>query len=209
MSAHARGDVLMQCPPIFWLSSWLCCKSWRARTATCCSHSGRRMQGSDTFDVCFVLLPCADGNVLRLRRRLKLVVFVLYSFWVPQIAACALHDARQPLMPAYVLGMSASRLALPLYLHGCPHNLLRVPPSRAFCVALVLYVGAQARLLCMMQGVLGFWGSGCLLFQGIPSVARPCAPAACVRPPSASRSSPMSARRRTPRLLCPKALCIC
>ncbi len=82
-----------------------------------------------------------------MRRWLKLVVFVLYSFWVPQIVACALHDARQPLMPAYVLGMSASRLALPLYLHGCPHNLLRVPPSRAFCVALVLYVGAQARAL--------------------------------------------------------------
>ena len=79
---------------------------------------------------------------------------MLYSFWVPQIAACARHDARQPLRPAYVLGMSASRLALPLYLHGCPHNLLRVQPSRAFCVALVLYVGAQARALgraCFVQ----------------------------------------------------------
>ena len=70
---------------------------------------------------------------------------VLYSFWLPQIAACVRHDARQPLMPAYVLGMSASRLALPLYLHGCPHNLLRVPPSRGFCLVLVLYVGAQVR----------------------------------------------------------------
>ncbi|KAK9832712.1 hypothetical protein WJX81_003010 [Elliptochloris bilobata] len=83
----------------------------------------------------------------QLRRWVKLVVFALHSFWLPQIAACARHDARQPLTPAYVLGMSASRLALPLYLYGCPHNLLRVPPSRGFCIALVLYVGAQAAAL--------------------------------------------------------------
>ncbi len=80
-----------------------------------------------------------------MRRWVKLVVLALHSFWLPQIVSCARHDARQPLTPAYVLGMSASRLALPLYLHGCPHNLLRVPPSPRFCAALVLYVAAQAR----------------------------------------------------------------
>lgn len=76
---------------------------------------------------------------------MKAAVFLLYSFWIPQIVLCVRTDCRQPLRAAYVVGMSLCRLALPLYLYGCPRNLLRVAPSPGVCVGLVLFVGLQVR----------------------------------------------------------------
>ena len=43
----------------------------------------------------------------------------------------------------YVVGTSLIRLALPLYLYGCPANLLRIPPSPAIATGLVAFVAAQ------------------------------------------------------------------
>ncbi len=72
-------------------------------------------------------------------------MFALYSFWIPQIVLCVVTDARQGLKPAYVAGMSALRLALPLYVWACPRNLLKVPPSYGTAAGLVAFVGCQAR----------------------------------------------------------------
>jgi transmembrane E3 ubiquitin-protein ligase len=49
------------------------------------------------------------------------------------------------LRPSYVLGISATRLALPLYLLACPRNLLRVPPAPGVAFGLTAFVGLQAR----------------------------------------------------------------
>ncbi len=76
---------------------------------------------------------------------MKLLVFGLYSFWIPQIVSCVKNDTRQPLKPAYVIGISLTRLALPLYLYGCPKNLLRLPPSPCLCTGLSVFVAAQVR----------------------------------------------------------------
>lgn len=70
-------------------------------------------------------------------------MFLLYTFWLPQIVYCVRTDSRQPLRPLYVVGMSAARLALPLYLYGCPSNLLRVAPSPGVCIGLTLFVASQ------------------------------------------------------------------
>ena len=70
-------------------------------------------------------------------------MFPLYAWWLPQILQSAWADVRPPLKPAYVAGTSAARLALPLYLFACPHNLLRSPPCYPVAAALVLFVGAQ------------------------------------------------------------------
>ena len=78
---------------------------------------------------------------------MPLLVFGFYSWWWPQIVLCVRGDCRQPLKPEFVLGMSAARLALPLYLWGCPSNLLRVQPNPGLCIALVAYVGLQCGLL--------------------------------------------------------------
>ena len=78
-------------------------------------------------------------------RHMRVLMLLLYSFWVPQILYCARTEARQPLWAPFVVGMTLSRLALPLYLFGCPHNLLDWDPNYGLCVLLVLYMGAQVR----------------------------------------------------------------
>lgn len=79
---------------------------------------------------------------------------VLCSFWIPQIVHCVRADVRQPLRPLYVLGISATRLALPLYLFGCPKNMLRIEESPYLCAALVAWVMLQAGVL-MLQAHFG------------------------------------------------------
>ena len=73
------------------------------------------------------------------------MVFPIYSFWIPQILYCAYHEARQPLRPLYVVGMTLTRLALPLYIFGCPHNVLRLQSDPGICIGLCLGMGLQVR----------------------------------------------------------------
>ena len=74
---------------------------------------------------------------------MKYLVFPMYSFWVPQILYCAYHEARQPLRPLYVVGMTLTRLALPLYIFGCPHNVLRLQTDLGICAMLCLSMAVQ------------------------------------------------------------------
>lgn len=74
---------------------------------------------------------------------MRYLVFPVYSFWVPQIVFCAYNEARQPLRPLYVIGMTLTRLALPLYVFGCPHNVLRLAADPAICVGLCLSMAVQ------------------------------------------------------------------
>lgn len=90
---------------------------------------------------------------------MPLLLFVFFSFWWPQIVLCVRSDARQPLKPEFVLGTSACRLALPLYIYGCPSNLLRVQPNWALCGGLVAWVGLQAALLLAQRA----WGPRCFV----------------------------------------------
>lgn len=78
-------------------------------------------------------------------RWLKFLIFPMYAFWVPQIVYCARHDVRQPLRPAYVIGITLTRLALPLYLFGCPHNLLGWQPRPGVCLGLCICMAVQVR----------------------------------------------------------------
>ncbi|KAL4452456.1 hypothetical protein ABPG75_008118 [Micractinium tetrahymenae] len=90
------------------------------------------------------------GGILltyQLQRHMPLLMFAFFSFWWPQIVLCARSDSRQPLKPEFVLGTSAARLALPLYVYACPSNLLRVAPNPPLCAALVAWVALQAGLL--------------------------------------------------------------
>ena len=80
-----------------------------------------------------------------------LLIFGLYTFWIPQIVLCAVSDARQVLRPAYVIGTSALRLLLPLYLFACPSNLLRVPPQYGTAIGLVAFLSAQVMSLAALH----------------------------------------------------------
>ena len=53
-----------------------------------------------------------------------IVSLLLYSMWLPQIGYSAYNGTKHPLCNGYLYGMSATRLFLPAYFFGCPHNFL-------------------------------------------------------------------------------------
>ena len=86
-----------------------------------------------------VMYWCADSPWL--------IALACNSYWLPQIAWSAWHNGKKPLMPAYVLGTSAIRLLVPLYVFGCPENFVRIKPQFWVCWLLIAWVGVQVALL--------------------------------------------------------------
>ncbi|XP_024461322.1 transmembrane E3 ubiquitin-protein ligase FLY1 isoform X2 [Populus trichocarpa] len=85
---------------------------------------------------------------------LRSILFLMYSFWIPQIFTNVIRDSRKPLHPHYILGMTVTRLAIPLYIFGCPNNFMRTEPDKTWCLYLGVFVGLQASIL-LLQHYLG------------------------------------------------------
>ncbi|GMY10143.1 transmembrane E3 ubiquitin-protein ligase FLY2 [Fagus crenata] len=85
---------------------------------------------------------------------LRPILLLLYSFWIPQIITNIVRDSRKPLHPHYILGMSVTRLAIPLYIFGCPNNFMRIEPDKSWCICLCIFIGLQASIL-LFQHYLG------------------------------------------------------
>ena len=85
---------------------------------------------------------------------LQPLLLLLYSFWIPQIITNVIRDSRKSLHPHYILGMTITRLAIPLYIFGCPHNFMRIEPDKSWCICLGLFIGLQASIL-LLQHYLG------------------------------------------------------
>ncbi|KAL8188619.1 hypothetical protein R6Q57_029907 [Mikania cordata] len=97
------------------------------------------------------------GGILMMyefHRYLRSIVVILQSFWIPQIICNVVGDSRKPLHPHYIVGMSVTRLAIPLYVFGCPHNFMRIQPDYNFCITLAALVAFQALIL-LLQHYLG------------------------------------------------------
>ncbi|RAL45312.1 hypothetical protein DM860_014722 [Cuscuta australis] len=85
---------------------------------------------------------------------LRTILLLLHSFWIPQILTNVIRDSRKPLHPHYILGMTITRLAIPLYIFGCPHNFMRIGTNKKWCVFLGTFMGIQASIL-LLQHYLG------------------------------------------------------
>lgn len=85
---------------------------------------------------------------------LRPILLLLYSFWLPQIITNVVRDSRKPLHPHYIFGMSVTRLAIPLYIFGCPNNFMRIEPDKSWCICLAVFIGLQASIL-LLQHYLG------------------------------------------------------
>ncbi|XP_044501712.1 transmembrane E3 ubiquitin-protein ligase FLY2-like isoform X2 [Mangifera indica] len=126
---------------------------------------------------------------------LRPILLLLYSFWIPQIITNVVRDSRKFLHPHYILGISVTRLAIPLYIFGCPHNFMRIEPAWNWCICLIVFIGLQASIL-LLQHCLGsrwfiprqvtpcehFFHSGCLqrwmdIKMECPTCRRPLPPA--------------------------------
>ncbi|XP_066374575.1 transmembrane E3 ubiquitin-protein ligase FLY2-like [Miscanthus floridulus] len=79
------------------------------------------------------------GGILlmyELHNFLRPLLLLMYSFWVPQIITSVIRDTRKPLHPQYILGMTVTRLAIPLYMLLLQHYL----GSRCFIPRQVLTI---------------------------------------------------------------------
>lgn len=85
---------------------------------------------------------------------LRPILLLMYSFWMPQIITNVIRDSRKPLHPHYILGMTVTRLAILLYIFGCPNNFMRIEPDKSWCICLSLFLGLQASIL-LLQHYLG------------------------------------------------------
>ncbi|XP_077244352.1 transmembrane E3 ubiquitin-protein ligase FLY2-like [Tasmannia lanceolata] len=97
------------------------------------------------------------GGILvmyELHNFLRPILLIVYSFWIPQIITNVIRDTRKPLHPHYILGMTVTRLAIPLYVFGCPGNFMRIEQDKNWCVCLGVFMGLQASIL-LLQHYLG------------------------------------------------------
>lgn len=97
------------------------------------------------------------GGILlmyEMKNFLRPILFIMYSFWIPQIVTNVIRDSRKPLHPFYILGMTFTRLAIPLYMFGCPSNFMRIEVDKSWCMSLVIFTGLQALVL-LLQHYLG------------------------------------------------------
>jgi len=81
-------------------------------------------------------------------------LFMLYSIWVPQIFCNATQYHRNSLLKKYVVGMTLTRLCIPLYFYGCPYNFLHVQPNYNILSWLAAYLLLQVFVL-FTQDLLG------------------------------------------------------
>jgi hypothetical protein len=94
-----------------------------------------------------------------LRTRPVTLVVLLYSPWLPQIVYNAAAGTRRAFHPVYMYGMAATRLFIPLYILGCPHNFLSLllVETAAFsfspmaCFVLVSWTALQIGVLAVQD----------------------------------------------------------
>lgn len=89
---------------------------------------------------------------------------LLHAFWIPQIVHNCVTGTTQALRPAYVWGITLTRLWAPLYFKGWPGNVFHVQPSPALVVALAVFLILQAAVLTLQDR----WGPGFF----VPTVVR-------------------------------------
>lgn len=77
--------------------------------------------------------------IYHMQNHLNIIIFGMYSYWLPQILRTAYLDARRSFLLPYALLSSSARLLAPLYFLGCPSNFLHLRPRPRLCIGLVCW----------------------------------------------------------------------
>eukprot|EP00281_Chroomonas_sp_CCMP1168_P007334 CAMPEP_0206262300 /NCGR_PEP_ID=MMETSP0047_2-20121206/28158_1 /ASSEMBLY_ACC=CAM_ASM_000192 /TAXON_ID=195065 /ORGANISM="Chroomonas mesostigmatica_cf, Strain CCMP1168" /LENGTH=329 /DNA_ID=CAMNT_0053689659 /DNA_START=27 /DNA_END=1018 /DNA_ORIENTATION=+ len=85
--------------------------------------------------------------VFQMRKHPTACAIIVYGFWLPQIGHAAFHGHKKPMQLRYIIGMSASRLCIPLYALACPSNFFKLEPNYTASLVLVLWMAFQACIL--------------------------------------------------------------
>jgi len=78
-------------------------------------------------------------------------LFVMCSFWVPQIFRNAVKDTTHSLQPAYVITVSITRSFVLLYFYGCPSNFVHAEANLWLCVFFGSFMFLQAAVLLLQD----------------------------------------------------------
>ncbi|CAK9257138.1 unnamed protein product [Sphagnum jensenii] len=97
--------------------------------------------------------------VYELHHLLQYILFFFYSFWIPQIVGNVVRDTRKPLHPQYIVGITVTRLAIPLYIFGCPNNFMGVETNIGWCIGLTIFLALQATILLLQH----YFGARCFI----------------------------------------------
>ncbi|GER46491.1 RING/U-box superfamily protein, partial [Striga asiatica] len=89
----------------------------------------------------------------------RFILFLIHSFWIPQICINVARNSRKALHPYYILGITITRAAIPLYVYGCPHNFMRIEPDRNWCIFFALFMGLQVFILLLQH----YFGARCFI----------------------------------------------
>lgn len=82
---------------------------------------------------------------------LKYFIFLLYSYWLPQIYCNFSRDSKQSLSPYYILIVGYSRLIIPLYFLSCPFNIFTFENNNLFSIILLLWTTFQIIILLLQN----------------------------------------------------------
>ena len=93
----------------------------------------------------------------------RYMLFVLYSFFIPQIYCNITRNSKQSISPICnlvlififfnsfflkdIIVISICRLILPLYFFGCPYNLFHFESNFIFCLILIFWMIFQSSIL--------------------------------------------------------------
>ncbi|CAD7699222.1 unnamed protein product [Ostreobium quekettii] len=132
---------------------------WRAQRGNSLDPFDMRRELSMLYTRFYGALLLGVLLAYKLQQFMNVLVFGLYSFWIPQIVHCIRKGIRQPLTPLYVVGTSLTRALLPMYIYGCPKNLLHITASPPMCIAIGTYMGLQVCTLLLQY----YYGPTCFI----------------------------------------------
>ncbi|GAU27134.1 hypothetical protein TSUD_104430 [Trifolium subterraneum] len=135
---------------------------WKAGNRSLINGEGNEAMRHEVWRELSLLRICLYGTLLMagiismygFHNHMKLILLLMYSFWIPQIICNVIHDSRKPLHPHYILGITVTRLAIPLYIFGWPNNFMHIESDKNWCVCLTVFIGLQAVFL-LLQHYLG------------------------------------------------------
>jgi len=82
-----------------------------------------------------------------LKHWMKYLVFLQFSFWIPQIVQNVLSGQRFAVQDRYLYGITATRLFFPLYAFGCPENFFELQTNYFVVAGLLVFCVVQVFML--------------------------------------------------------------
>jgi hypothetical protein len=96
--------------------------AWKARRTDVADH----MYPIAVYCRFYLVLGTTFFLIIYAVSYIGVVITCFYMFWLPQIVHNAVYRIKRPLRPRFILVMSTTRLAIPLYHSLCPQNYLNL-----------------------------------------------------------------------------------